>query len=113
MVAVAGLDDVEQRVDIVAVIQQRLLHRLGHALVRREMDDAVNGTFLLKHGTGGRQVAQVGLIVLDAIAGNLFDAVHGAACRTAEVIDGDDVKTAVANQLDKGVGADVAIPASH
>ena len=113
MVAVAGLDDVEQRVDIVAVIQQRFLHRLGHALVRREMDNAVYRAFLLKHGAGGRKVEQVGLVVFDTAAGNLFDAVHGAACRTAEVVDGDDVKTAVTNQLDKGVGADVAVPASH
>ena len=67
---------VNERDDVVAIVQQRLLHTLANGLRSSEVDDTLNLRILLEHSLRSIKVAKVNLLESRTYARNLLDAVE-------------------------------------
>ncbi len=99
-------EDMEQAVEVVVKVPQRLLHRLPHCLERRKMDDSSYVGMLFKNEAGSGQIAEVGGIVEYPPAGDGLHAVQHRGICVAKVINADDLE-AVFDEVHDGMAADV------
>ena len=102
--AAQPLDDVEQAVEVIAVVGQGLVDAVAHGLESGEVDGAVE-VVLGEELAGGLGVGQVGDVVRHPLAGDGFDAVQDARLGVVVVVRADDGE-AVLEQVDDGVAAD-------
>ena len=101
------IEEVEQSVEVVAVVEDGLVDALADGLGGGEVDDALDIGVLVEEAL---ELAQVGDVAVEegrALADDAGDAVEDVEAGVGEVVDDDDVE-AVAHELDHGVGADIA-----
>ena len=96
---------------VVVVILQRHFYRFAHGLQTGEVYDAVD-IVLFKYPVERFAVAHVSLVEYDRPAGYLPDAAPGLGAAVDEIVDDDDVHTAL-QKLDAGVAADIAHAARY
>ena len=103
---------VNQRGQVVAVVQQRLLHTFTHSLRGCEMDDALNLGVLLEHAFQGLKIAAVHLLEGRTHTRYLLNAVHDVGIRVREIVD-DDYFIACLLQFNGGMAANKARTAGN
>ena len=95
----AAREQAARRAGVVAVVLQRIAHRLGHDRVRGEMHDGVDRV-LAEHALDQRAIA-------DVADDELARRAYRFAKSGAEIVEHDDRLAALA-QLQRDVAADVA-----
>ena len=100
------VQQVEQRVEVVAVVGNGFGHALAHRFVGRKMYDSIKASAGQK-GFGGAAVSEVDLDPLGANARNGLDAVEYFGAAVIEVI-GQNYAVAAGDEVHGGVRADVA-----
>ena len=103
-------DDVHKRGEVVAVVFERLLHRLAHGFRRCEVDHRVEFV-LFEDLAESRPVAAVDLDEGDVHAGDLAHAFDGVEVAVRKVVDDHHVVAGV-DEFHGGVRADVACTAA-
>jgi hypothetical protein len=101
------LAEIKRCVKIVAVVEQRFLHRFAHRLEAGKMDDGLRVRRLLEHCAQRVEVEQVHLVKGDGFAAQRFHPPDRFPARVAEVVDDGDPATGV-EQFQAGVAADIA-----
>ena len=100
------VQQVEQRVEVVAVVGNGFGHALAHRFVGRKMYDSIKASAGQK-GFGGAAVSEVDLDPLGANARNGLDAVEYFGAAVVEVV-GQNYAVAAGDEVHGGVRADVA-----
>ena len=106
------LQEVDERDNIVAVVEQGQLDALAHSLGGGEVDDARDGRILLEHGLRGSLVAQIYLLEGRAHTRDLLDAVEHLYLGVGKVVDDDHVVASL-DQFHGGMATDEARSARH
>ena len=106
------LKQVDERNQVVAVVEQRLLHALAHSLAGSEVDDTLDSRILLEHGLRCSLVTQVYLLESRANACDFLNTVEYLDLRVREVIY-DYYVVASLLQLYCGMATDEACTACY
>ena len=111
VVGAHGLEQHDGAVEVVVVVFDRLGDRLADGLERGEMNHPVD-VVLGEDAVHQRLIADIALVALDGLAGDLLDAIERLGRRVAVVVHADNVVPLV-QQLDIGVRTDVARAARY
>ena len=109
----ASLQHVHHGAEVVAVVHQRLLHRLAHGLVGGEMDDAHHAGIFLENTEERLPVADIHPIVLDFHAGDRLHPVHRLRCTAHTAVDGYRLVFPAFYQGNDGVRTEISATARH
>ena len=99
------LKQVDERDDIVAVVEQRFLHALSHGLGGGEVDDALDVGIFLEHTLCRLLVAQVDILKGGTHSSDFLDAVEHFYLGVGQVVY-DDYLVASLYEFYRSVGAD-------
>ena len=106
------LKQVDERNQVVAVVEQRLLHALAHSLAGSKVDNTLDSWILLEHGLCCSLVTQVHLLESRANACDFLNTVEYLDLRVREVIY-DYYVVASLLQLYCGMATDEACTACY
>ena len=102
-------EQVDERQQVVAVVEQRFLYRFAHGLAGGKVDDTLDTRILLEEFTQRRDVGTVGLYEGGAYTRDAFDTVENLDIRVRQIVD-DNNFVACILQLYGRVGADITRP---
>ena len=105
--ALHGLQQDDEREDIILVVVQRLVDRLTYSLARCEVNDTLDPGVRLEDVLDDRLVVAICFVEDRANTRNCLDPIEDFDVGVGEVIDADDL-VACLDKLYRGMGADVA-----
>jgi hypothetical protein len=101
------LEQVDEAAEVVAVVRERLLHRLADRLVGSEVDDAGEVGHAGEERAASDRIGEVDVRPHRLLAGDRGDAVEHGRVGVRQVV-GDDDLVAARQQFDRGVRTDEA-----
>ena len=89
------LQKVDERDDIVAVVEERFLHTLSNGLGCSEVDDAADFGILLEDGLCSIVVTKVYFFEGGANAGDFLDSVDNVGAGVGKIVNDDNIVTCI------------------
>ena len=94
--------------NVVVIIFVRVVHRFGNRFKRREMNDAGDVFFFFKNSIEAFFIADVDVVMADALARDRCDALVRICGSIGKIIDGNNVECRCVQQSDNGVRANIS-----